>query len=43
MGSYNAAVDMLTAAKSGGRSVNEREAKAALVVALALGWIAFEE
>ena len=36
------AVDMLTSAKSGGRTVNEREAKAALVVALALGWIAFE-
>jgi serine/threonine-protein kinase len=36
------AVDMLTSARSGGRSVNEREAKAALVVALALGWIAFE-
>jgi serine/threonine-protein kinase len=35
------AVDMLTSAKMGGRSVNEREAKAALVVAMALGWIAF--
>jgi hypothetical protein len=36
------AVDMLTSAKSGGRTVNEREAKAALVVAMALGWVAFE-
>lgn len=36
------AVDMLTSAKSGGRTVNEREAKAALVVAMSLGWIAFE-
>ncbi|HEX4336470.1 MAG TPA: serine/threonine-protein kinase [Polyangiaceae bacterium] len=36
------AVDMLTSAKTGGRSVNEREAKAALVVAMSLGWIAFE-
>jgi serine/threonine-protein kinase len=41
-GSMDDAVDMLTSVKTGGRSVNEREAKAALVVAVALGWIAFE-
>ncbi len=37
------AITLLTSAKSGGRTVNEREARAALVVALSLGWIAFEE
>jgi hypothetical protein len=42
-GTLDQAVEMLTAAKTGGRSVNEREAKAALVVATALGWIAFEQ
>jgi serine/threonine-protein kinase len=41
-GTLDDAVDLLTAAKSGGRAVNEREAKAALVVAISLGWIAFE-
>jgi serine/threonine-protein kinase len=42
-GTLDDAIDLLTSAKSGGRTVNEREAKAALVVAMALGWIAFEK
>jgi serine/threonine-protein kinase len=41
--SVGEAVQKLTAARSGDRSVGEREARAALVVARVLGWIAFEE
>jgi serine/threonine-protein kinase len=36
------AVNALTAARSGNRTVGEREARAALIVAQALGWIGFE-
>jgi serine/threonine-protein kinase len=40
--SIDGAVGQLTAARGAGKAVGEREARAALVVAQALGWIAFE-
>lgn len=40
--SVNDAVHQLTAARGTSRAIGEREARAALVVAHALGWIAFE-